>query len=300
MGKASPEIPGWSKLGNRHQLMWDELERFVQEIGASAEILEAYQGAAFPVPTPSVRYDIGSALYVSQPVDGTLDSALSPGEQRPDFQRLIDDFYGRALGALRSLTEPDDLVFALDYEHDGYLFWPHKAVAGEPWPLRVPGPEAFDSFYAPPDYTWGFYVSWTSVEVFGQPLLEAFDRHKPEILTKVIARDGVELPMPPLTELEQKRVERELAEDKVHRILFMVGMNYGMCPEGPWTPELERLLAEFERTRARSDLAKLIAKIELVLDEQGIEHTPTWQPLDMPAMPLKDILASLSDESDTS
>jgi hypothetical protein len=65
-------------------------------------------------------------------------------------------------------------------------------VAGEPWPLRVPGPEAYFSLYAKPDYSW----------------------------------------------------------------------------------ELERLNAEFERTGKTADLAQLVTMIELVLDEQGIDHTP--------------------------
>ena len=271
MGKRSPEVAGWSKLG----LQWDEFELLVKEIDASPAFFEAYGGDTFyPCPAPAVRYDIESVLYVSSPAAGTLASALDPGEQRPDFQRLIDDFYARALEALRSLTKPDDFIFALDCEYEGYRFWPHRAVAGEPWPLRVPGPEAYYSLYAPLDYAWGFFVGWAHVEVFGQPLLDAFERHKPEILSKVTARDGVELPGPPLTELEQQRLERQLAEDQVDRILFVTELNYHACPEGPWTPELERLHAEFQRTRDRSDLAKLIAWIERVLDELGIEHTP--------------------------
>jgi len=140
--------------------------------------------------------------------------------------------------------------------------------------MRVPGPEAFYSLYAPPDYAWGFFVGWSEVAVFGQPLLDVFERHKPEILSKVVAVDGVELPAPPLSELEQQRLERQLAQDRVDRILFRTEINYAICPEGPWTPELERLHAEFGRTRDRSDLASLIAQIELILDEQGIEHTP--------------------------
>lgn len=274
MGKRLPEVPGWSKLGH-WQLEWDELERLVNEIEASPTILYAYGGGSKDLfPTPSVRYDIGSVLYVSPPPDGTLESAIDPGEERPHFQRLIDDFYACALEALRSLTEPEAFVFALDLEYDGYLFWPHRAVAGEPWRLRVPGPEAFDSLYAPPDYAWGFYVGWYYAEVFGQPLLDAFERLKPELLSKVVAVDGVALPAPPMTELEQKRLELQLAEDQVDRILFRMEMNYAICPEGPWTPELERLHAEFQRTRDRSDLVRLIAEIELILDEQGIEHTP--------------------------
>ena len=117
---------------------------------------------------------------MSQPPDRTMMSALDPGEEGPDFQRLIDDFYACALEALRSLTRPDDFIFALDCEYEGYRFWPHRAVAGEPWPLRVPGPEAYYSLYAPLDYAWGFFVGWSRVEVFGRPLLDAFERHKPE------------------------------------------------------------------------------------------------------------------------
>jgi hypothetical protein len=271
MGNGSAEVPAWSKLG----LQWDEFEVLVREIDASPAFLEAYGGdTSYPCPTPSVRYDIESVLYVSSPVDGTLASALDPGEQRPDFQRLVDDFYACALETLRSLTKPDDFIFALDCEYEGYRFWPHRAVADEPWPLRVPGPEAYYSLYAPPEYTWGFFVGWAHVEVFGQPLLDAFEQHKPEILSKVTARDGVELPAPPLTELEQKRVEQQLAQDRVDRILFVTELNYNICPKGPWTPELERLHAEFQRTRDRADLAKLIAWIERVLDELGIDHSP--------------------------
>jgi hypothetical protein len=43
-----------------------------------------------------------------------------------------------------------------------------------------------------------------------------------------------------LTELEQKRLERHLAEDRVGQILFRTEINYAACPQGPWTPELER------------------------------------------------------------
>jgi hypothetical protein len=48
----------------------------------------------------------------------------------------------------------------------------------------VPGPEAYYSLYAPLDYAWGFFVGWSRVEVFGRPLLDAFERHKPEVLSR--------------------------------------------------------------------------------------------------------------------
>ena len=136
----------------------------------------------------------GSLLYVSRPAAGTILAAFEGGEERPDFGRLLDDFYTHALEALRTLTPPDAFIFALDCEGKGYLFWPHRAVPGEPWPLRVPGPEACYSFYAPPDHSWGFYFDWHSADIFGRPLLDAFERNKPELLSKVAEIDGVKLP----------------------------------------------------------------------------------------------------------
>jgi hypothetical protein len=56
MGKGSAEVPGWSKLG----LQWDEFEVLVKEIEASPAIFDAYVGRSHPLPTPSVRYDIGN------------------------------------------------------------------------------------------------------------------------------------------------------------------------------------------------------------------------------------------------
>ncbi len=271
MGERS-EVAGWLSLRS------EEMQAFIDQIeGDVSPKIEASSGGDFhPLPTPSVTYDIGSALCVAPPAAGTMRAALDPGEERPDFERLLGDFYARALEALRSLTGPDELVFALDCEHEGYLFWPHKAVPGQPWPLRVPGPEAYFSLYASPDYSWGFFFGWYTAEIWGQPLIDAFERNKPEILSKVTPIDGVEL------EAKLPPTEAQQAEDRVSQILFWTGFNYELCPEGPWTPELERLHGEFERTRDRSDLAKLIVKIELVLNEQGIAHTPCV-PLDDPA-----------------
>ena len=264
------DVPGWLRLS-------PETWAFAERVDVSPKIDDAFEGNLHPLPTPSVEYDIGSLLYVDRPPDGTMAAAIDPGEEQPDFQRLLDDFYSRALEVLRGLTSTEEFVFALTCEYDGYLFWPHRAVPGEPWPLRVPGPEAYYSFYAKPDFSWGFFFGWYSADVFGQPLLDAFDRNKPELLSKVIAVDGLELPKAPLTEVEQERLEQQLAEDRVARILFRTELNFAACPEGPWTPELERLHERFERTRERDDLVKLITKIELVLDEQGIEHTPCVQ-----------------------
>ena len=269
MGERS-EVTGWLSLRS------EEMQAFIDQIEGdlSTKIEDASHGDVHPLPTPSVAYDIGSALYVAPPAAGTMLAAIDPGDERPDFERLLDDFYARALEALRSLTGPDELVFALDCEHEGYLFWPHKAIPGQPWPLRVPGPEAYFSLYASPDYAWGFFFGWYTAEIWGQPLIDAFDRNKPEILSRVTAIDGVEV------ERTAPPTEQELAEDRVSRIMFLTGFNYSLCPEGPWTPELKRLHDEFERTSERADLAKLITKIELVLNEQGIEHTPCVPPDD--------------------
>src|SRR5437870_5655291 len=136
MGKRRPDVPGWASLRS------DESRDLMDQVDPSYKLQEAHEGNVFPLPIPSVGYDIGSLLYVSRPAAGTILAALEGGEERPDFGRLLDDFYTHALEALRTLTAPDAFIFALDCEGKGYLFWPHRAVPGEPWPLRVPGPEA--------------------------------------------------------------------------------------------------------------------------------------------------------------
>jgi hypothetical protein len=129
------------------------------------------------------------------------------------------------------------------------------------------------SLYTPPDYSWGFLFDWHRAEIFGQALLDVFERNKPELLSIVNAVDGVELPTQPAT-LARKRLESQKTDYTLEEILFLTGLNYGLCPEGPWTPVLDRLWNEFERTHERDDLVRLIVKIEQVLDEQGIDHTP--------------------------
>jgi hypothetical protein len=278
-------VPGWQKLRSA------DSERLLETVEVSDSIWEVYEGGAKPMPLPSVMYDFDRLLYEpSQRLHGGFLFSLEEREELPGFDELIDEFYEKALAAVRALTDPEEFIFALDCEYDGYLFWPHKAVSGESWPLRVPGPEAYWSFYAPADYSWGFFFAdWYGAELFGQPLLDAFERNKPRLLAKIVKVDGVAVAEPqPLTELERKRQELQAAEDRAAEIIFRTELNYAACPEGPWTPELDRLYAEFERSHQRSDLARLIARVETILTEQGIEHTPCVSLEDSEAKSTKD------------
>jgi hypothetical protein len=258
-------VPGWLSLAS------EQGERLVDQASVSPEIWRQYEGCGWSLPTPSVRYDIESMLYVVPP--HRTRPAMELSCRQPNFQKLIDEFYARALEALRALTGLDEFVLALDCWSGDYLFWPHQAVDAEPWPLRVPGPEAALSLYSPPDYRWGFLFGWHSAEIFGQSLLDELERDLPELLSIVVAVDGVEVPTQP-AQLAHKRRDPRGADPTIEEILFLTGFNYELCPEGPWTPELERLWDTFQRTRDRDDLVKLIVKIEQVLDDQGIDHPP--------------------------
>ena len=72
MGKRRPDVPGWASLRS------DESRDLMDQVDPSYKLQEAHEGNVFPLPIPSVGYDIGSLLYVSRPAAGTF-SPLSRG-----------------------------------------------------------------------------------------------------------------------------------------------------------------------------------------------------------------------------
>ena len=140
------DVPGWLSLAS------EEGERLVDEASVSTKIWKQYEGCGLSLPTPSVRYDIETVLYVVPP--HTFRAAMDETGRAPNFQKLLDDFYARALDAFRALTAEEEFVLALDCESGRICSAAHRAVDDAPWPLRVPGPEAFYTLYTPPDYSW--------------------------------------------------------------------------------------------------------------------------------------------------
>jgi hypothetical protein len=103
---------------------------------------------------------------------------------------LLGDLDDPVLAALAGCTPPDGALLALDWQHDSYRVWPHRA-GDDGWPLSVYPNGDYYSFLAE-DLSFGtFGHPWErSLCVFGAPLLDRVADQLDGILPRVLRRDG--------------------------------------------------------------------------------------------------------------
>jgi hypothetical protein len=150
------------------------------------------------LPDPSITYDIGVDL----------------GASEPPWTGIVADFYKQALNALRSLTAEDGFIYAVNDFYDAYRFWPHRADPQARWVFGCPGSIEWnpiaDEFVVPVDFSWVFHAkNWETgdrITLSGQALLDAFELHRPELLSTVV----VEEQRPPTSYEELRASKREM------------------------------------------------------------------------------------------
>jgi hypothetical protein len=103
---------------------------------------------------------------------------------------LLGDLEGSVLAALAGCTPPDGTVLTLDWQHDAYRVWPHRA-GDDGWPLAVYPDGDYHSFLAE-DLSFGtFGHPWErSLCVFGAPLLHRVTEPLDQILPRILRRNG--------------------------------------------------------------------------------------------------------------
>ena len=147
------------------------------------------------LPTPCVSYATYGLL------EQLAEITWLPVETAP-LRAVVAEFYERAIEALREVTQPEQYIHAVTTGYLAYRLWPHRADPTKPWPLdigdfnqvRGRGDEAF---ILEVGYSWGFCVSTNylalrteAVSIFGQPLIDAFEKHKPRLLGRANWIDG--------------------------------------------------------------------------------------------------------------
>jgi hypothetical protein len=104
------------------------------------------------------------------------------------------------LQAFRLSASPEQPVYALDWEHAEYRFWPHWMPTEAEWeidPVLV-GDEAV---FVAPGFEWGlislYDYSYThpgtylwDVCVFGERLVAALARRRPRMFHRIVSVDG--------------------------------------------------------------------------------------------------------------
>lgn len=108
---------------------------------------------------------------------------MSGKASNDDVVRVLNDLETSILKALQSCTGKSDMMYALDWQHDGYIFSPHQTMPqdefGE-WPVSV-FPNGDYYFFFHQDFSWGpLGDPWKcTTTVFGEELLEAIDNYPP-------------------------------------------------------------------------------------------------------------------------
>jgi Protein of unknown function (DUF2716) len=231
------------------------------------------------LPEESILYDLGAGLRLEE-----VESA-----REPSFRARVTELHRDVLEAFRRATAPDEWLYAIDEPEAGYYycyrFWPHRATETTRWYVS-PVPDGDNEFFAASDFTWGLlglfggfpHADW-EVCVFGRRFLDALAQDPPRAFSTVLEGDAFSQGDPAEIELETK----------TSILMFTLGLNCQLARDhGVWSRELERRYRKLERLQqepgsAETDLkvvAGLIARVELALDEAGVEYQSALAHLD--------------------
>jgi hypothetical protein len=232
------------------------------------------------LPDDSIPYDLGAGLGL-----GEVESV-----REPSFRARVTDLHQDVLDAFRRATTPDEWLYAIDEPEAGYYysyrFWPHRATATTKWYVS-PVPDGDDEYFAASDFTWGLlglfggfpHADWQMC-VFGRPFLDALAQNPPRAFATVLEGDAFS---------QQDPAEREL-DAKTSILMFTLGLNCQLARDhGVWSRDLERRYRKLQRLEEMPGgiteehlkvVAGLIARVELALDEAGVEYQSALSHLD--------------------
>ncbi|MEC1568012.1 DUF2716 domain-containing protein [Bacillus spizizenii] len=112
-----------------------------------------------------------------------ISSGMSSKVGRNDVRGALTDLETSILMTFQSCTGEHDVMYALDWQHDGYTFSPHQAMPKDEfgdWPVPV-FPNGDYYFFFHQDFSWGLLgdSGKCTITVFGEELLEAIDNYPP-------------------------------------------------------------------------------------------------------------------------
>ena len=135
-------------------------------------------------PTPSATYNWEAALNEATSANPSVDT----------FLVLSNDLQSKAEIAFRQLVPQNGFIYALDWQHPAYRFYPHRVTAADKekeWPITVL-PDGDYYIFLAEDMSFGtFGHPWSgTICVFGQPLLDALVPLRPTAFSHLIRCDG--------------------------------------------------------------------------------------------------------------
>jgi hypothetical protein len=232
---------------------------------------ERVQNGRPHLPEDSILYDLRAGLGLEE-----VESVREPA-----FRARVTDLHHDVLEAFRRATAPDEWIYAIDEPEAGYYysyrFWPHRATETTKWYVS-PIPDGDDEYFVANDFTWGLlglfggfpHADW-QVCVFGRRFLDALAQQSPRALSTVLGGDAFS---------QQDPAERAV-ETKTSILMLTLGLNCQLARDhGVWSRDLERRYRKLQRLEKEPGgneellqvVAGLIARVELALDEAGVEY----------------------------
>ncbi|MGM7701810.1 DUF2716 domain-containing protein [Pseudalkalibacillus sp. Hm43] len=124
------------------------------------------------VPAPFITYDV-SSYYKAK-----------------NHEALYEDLENKVIHAFRNLTSQDELIYALEWQHEGYWFNPRDEIPSDEFGEWVvpPFPNGDYPFYLEQNFSWGYIGHpWEkSVIVFGDALISSLENQRPKLFQQII------------------------------------------------------------------------------------------------------------------
>lgn len=140
---------------DQYRLAWDKMYedfKFKPSIHSS-------DWPSFRLPSPFVTYDVTE--YTDED---------------------IDDLEEKCISCLRAITVPEEYIYALDWQHQCYLYYPHRE-RGDVGARIGFYPDGDYCFFLQKDFKWGYLGHpWEhSISLFGETLIHQFEADRPTI-----------------------------------------------------------------------------------------------------------------------
>jgi len=134
-----------------------------------------FKPTVYPNEFPSIKEPVGSVTYQFE----------YPSAENED--NVIDDVNQKGLIAFQKLVLPDEAIYALDWQHDCYWFYPHSSF--NEWRIPI-FPDGDYSIFLTKDFSFGIFGHpWEQTFcVWGDKLLAELQRNKPFLFEKAIRK----------------------------------------------------------------------------------------------------------------
>ncbi|MEK5057992.1 sugar epimerase [Paenibacillus sp. FSL H7-0326] len=101
----------------------------------------------------------------------------------------IDDLEKKCLSAFKASTNIDEFMYALDWQHESFLYNPHLETSRVAQTIRF-YPDGEYYLFLKSDFSWGYLSHpWEkTICIFGEELIKNFEIYKPRLFSKIARR----------------------------------------------------------------------------------------------------------------